>query len=176
MSSHRKSLAFALASCVALAELATAPARAANDPTIEWHTLETPHFRVSYYTGEEETARRVADLCESIFATLVPAVGWPPSERVDNLWEYLRISAEDAGVVPAPSDSVEDFLGRIKGSRPLTPELLQAAAIYEETRYGFVVKPGAPKLMKAHSLTAASSLTSDMTKWDHVKSWWRPLS
>lgn len=83
VSHPRKSLVFALAACVALAELATDPARAANDPTIEWHSLETPHFRVSYYTGEEESARRVADLCESIFVTLVPAVGWPPSERVE---------------------------------------------------------------------------------------------
>ena len=105
-----------------------------------------------------------------------PIVPTPPSERVDNLWEYLRISAEDAGVVPTPSDSVEDLLERIKTTRPLTPELIQAAAIYEETRYGFVVKPGAPKAMKTHAVTAASSLKSDMTKWDHVKSWWRPLS
>jgi len=105
-----------------------------------------------------------------------PIVPTPPSERVDNLWEYVRIAAEDAGVVPAPSDSIEDLVGRIRESRPITPELLQAAAIYEETRYGFVVKPGAPRAMKQASLVAGKSLKSDMTYLDHIKSWWRPLS
>ena len=33
-----------------------ARADAANDPTIDWKTLETPHFRVTYYTGEKEIA------------------------------------------------------------------------------------------------------------------------
>ncbi|CAN5316449.1 hypothetical protein BH09MYX1_BH09MYX1_04670 [soil metagenome] len=103
-----KTLAIALLACAATTSVATAPARAANDPRIEWHTLETAHFRVNYYSGEEEIAKRVADLCESIFATLVPAVGWPPSERVEISITDQTDSA-NAFATSLPYDSVRLF-------------------------------------------------------------------
>ena len=56
------------------------PARAANDPKLVWKTIETPHFRIDYYSTEEEVAKHLATLAEGIYARLVPAVGWPPSE------------------------------------------------------------------------------------------------
>ena len=36
-------------------------AHAANDPRLKWESIETPHFRVSYYSGEREIAERIAD-------------------------------------------------------------------------------------------------------------------
>lgn len=72
-----------LAVGLALVLAAARDASAANDPRLKWRTLETPHFRVNFYSGEEELARRVADLAESIHAHLVPAIGWPPSERTE---------------------------------------------------------------------------------------------
>lgn len=110
MQLHRKPLAYALAVGVALATslAGSPPAEAANDPTIEWHTLETPHFRVSYYTGEEAMAQRVADLCESIYVTLVPAVGWPPSERVEISITDQTDSA-NAFATSLPYDSIRLF-------------------------------------------------------------------
>lgn len=64
--------------------LATASsARAANDPELVYKTLESPHFRITYYSGEEEIARHVADLAEDINARLVPVLGWQPKEKVE---------------------------------------------------------------------------------------------
>jgi hypothetical protein len=75
---------FLRATAFALAVLAwSGAARAANDPSLVWHTLETPHFRIDYYSGEEEVARHVADLGEEINARLEPIVGWKSSERTE---------------------------------------------------------------------------------------------
>ena len=58
-------------------------ARAANDPELVYKTLESPHFRITYYSGEEELAEHVADLAEDINARLVPVLGWQPKEKVE---------------------------------------------------------------------------------------------
>jgi hypothetical protein len=58
-------------------------ARAANDPALVWHTLETPHFRITYYSGEAEIAQHIADLGEDINTRLVPALGWKASQRTE---------------------------------------------------------------------------------------------
>ena len=60
-----------------------ASARAANDPSLVWHTLETPHFRITYYSGEAEIAQHIADLGEEINARLVPVLGWKASQRTE---------------------------------------------------------------------------------------------
>ncbi len=54
-------------------------ARGANNPKLLWKSLETEHFRINFYSTEDEVAQHVATLAESIYARLVPAVGWPPS-------------------------------------------------------------------------------------------------
>ena len=59
------------------------PAQARNDPSLVWHTIETPHFRVTYYSGEAEVAQHVADLAEAINTRLAPIVGWKVSERTE---------------------------------------------------------------------------------------------
>ncbi len=67
-----------------MALVASAPrARAANDPKLVWKTLETEHFRINYYSTEDEVAQHVATLAEAIHARLVPAVGWAPSEKTE---------------------------------------------------------------------------------------------
>ena len=58
-------------------------AHAANDPALVWHTLETPHFRITYYSGEAEVAQHVADLGEAINTRLEPIVGWKSTERTE---------------------------------------------------------------------------------------------
>jgi Tol biopolymer transport system component len=68
-----------VAVAVVVAAVAYAPsARAANDPKLLWKTLETAHFRINYYSTEDEVAAHVATLAESIYERLVPAVGWKP--------------------------------------------------------------------------------------------------
>ena len=53
-------------------------ARAAFDPNLRWYTIETQHFRVEYYTGEEEVAQHVASTAESIYGRMTEALGYEP--------------------------------------------------------------------------------------------------
>ncbi len=55
-------------------------AGAAGDPKLLWKTVQTPHFRINYYSTEDDVVAHVATLCEGIYARLAPAVGWTPSE------------------------------------------------------------------------------------------------
>lgn len=86
----------------------SAHARAANDPTIDWKTLETPHFRVNYYTGEKEIAERIADVAESVYTRLVPAIGWPPSQKVE-LSVIDQTDSANAFASALPYDSIRFF-------------------------------------------------------------------
>jgi hypothetical protein len=71
---------------VAIVLLAPAhSARAAHDPRLLWRTLETKHFRITYYSTEEDVAEHLAALGEAIFTRLSPAVGWVPSEKTEVL-------------------------------------------------------------------------------------------
>jgi hypothetical protein len=91
-------LAFAFA---AAALLCASLARAAGNPSLVWHTIETPHFRVTYYSGEAEIAQHVADLAEAIHARLAPAVGWSPSERTEIvLTDYTDSANGSASALP----------------------------------------------------------------------------
>ena len=107
---------------------------------------------------------------------LTPVVPTPPTERIDNHWEYVRIAAEDAGVVPAPSDSIEQLLVRIREKGLGGPGLMAAAQIYARTRYGFTVGVGDPLAMRQHAIDAGKELRVNVTAWEAVKNWWRPLS
>ncbi len=107
---------------------------------------------------------------------LTPVVPTPPTERIDNHWEYVRIAAEDAGVVPAPSDSIEQLLVRIRAKGLGGPGLASAAEIYARTRYGFTVGRGDPLSMRQHAIDAGKELRLNVTPWNTVKNWWRPLS
>ena len=107
---------------------------------------------------------------------LTPVVPTPPTERIDNHWEYVRIAAEDAGVVPAPSDSIEQLLVRIREKGLGGPGLVSAAEVYARTRYGFTVGVGDPLAMRQHAIDAGKELRVNLGAWDTVKNWWRPLS
>ena len=67
-------------------------ARAANDPALVWHTLETPHFRITYYSGEADVAQHVADLGEAINTRIEPILGWKSTQRT----EIVLIDQTDA--------------------------------------------------------------------------------
>jgi hypothetical protein len=58
----------------------TGQAHARGNPKLLWKSLETKHFRISYYSTEEEVAHKIATLAEAIYARLKPHVGWDPSE------------------------------------------------------------------------------------------------
>ena len=63
----------------ALLALAPVAARAQPyDPSLRWLTLETPHFQIHHYSGEEALARRFAGALERSHELLVPAFFGPP--------------------------------------------------------------------------------------------------
>src|SRR5262249_25024431 len=53
----------------------------AGDGTLEWRTLESPHFVVSYYEPNEDIARRVAVVAERAHRVLVPILRHEPDEK-----------------------------------------------------------------------------------------------
>jgi hypothetical protein len=99
--------AFCLAACLTAALLAAgAPARAANDPKLLWKSFETQHFRITYYSTEDEVAARVGDLAESIYTRLVPAVGWPPGEARAEILLTDQTDAANGSATALPYDAV----------------------------------------------------------------------
>lgn len=107
---------------------------------------------------------------------VTPIVPTPPTERIENLWEYVRIAAEDAGVVPAASDSVEQLLARIRAAGKTSPALEDAARIYARTRYGFAVARGDANAMRPLALDAARALRSGLAATTRAKNLFRPLT
>ncbi len=79
----RRHLVLLIWAALFAASVVARSARAANEPKLVWHTIETPHFHITYNSGEEEVAQHVADLAEAIHARLVPAVGWSPGAKTD---------------------------------------------------------------------------------------------
>jgi hypothetical protein len=148
--------------------IAKAVASAASSAKTALHTL-WPLLILALFYRPAKRALLTSHLVTPIFPT-------PPSERIDNLWEYVRIAAEDAGTVPQASDAVEDFVARAKKSGRATAALDEAARIYTRTRYGFVVAPGDGLSMRKVAVPAARALRSGMTGWERIKSYWRPLS
>ncbi len=59
--------------CAVLVWLVAGPARAGN-PDLRWRTIETEHFFIHYFAGEEEAAERVALSAEKSYDLL--AMGW----------------------------------------------------------------------------------------------------
>ncbi len=98
-----------VAACVALLSLFSGgDARAVSEPRFKWESLETAHFRITYYSTEYDLARRVADVAEAILGRLAPAVGWPPSELVEIAIVDVTDSA-NAFAGALPYDSIRMF-------------------------------------------------------------------
>lgn len=76
--SRRALLSSALAAA-ALSSAVPREASAVDDPTLEWWTIETAHFRVHYPSAVEPVAKRVAALAERISERLTDPLGYKPS-------------------------------------------------------------------------------------------------
>lgn len=72
----------ALAAALALL-FAPLPARAANDPDLDWWTYETAHFRVHHHRDLAPVAERVATLSEAIYGRVGHALGHAPSGHTE---------------------------------------------------------------------------------------------
>lgn len=58
-------------------------ARGQYDPTLRWRTLETPHFRIHHYAGEEALAQRTAGALERARELLAPAFPSMPAGKTE---------------------------------------------------------------------------------------------
>jgi Omp85 superfamily domain/WD40-like Beta Propeller Repeat len=105
---HRPSTFLGAVLAAALVFL-TAAARAADDPELVWHSIETPHFRITYYSGEAEIAQHVADLVEAIHRRLTPAIGWAPSERTEIALTDITDSANGSATA-LPYDAIRLYV------------------------------------------------------------------
>ena len=69
-----------------LALLLASPYTRAADPTLQWRTIESPHFVVHYYRSErhdeQEVAHRVAYTAERVHEIMVPLMKHEPSSKV----------------------------------------------------------------------------------------------
>jgi len=63
-----------LSTLVLVVTLRATAAHATDDPKLLWKSIETPHFRITYYSTEDEVAEHVATIAESIYERLAPAV------------------------------------------------------------------------------------------------------
>jgi Tol biopolymer transport system component len=61
--------------------LAIAVGAHAGDSRLEWRTVESPHFVVTYYEPNGDLAHRVAVVAERAHRVLAPALGHEPSEK-----------------------------------------------------------------------------------------------
>lgn len=85
-----------LLACLTLALLAIVarPSAAAFDPTLQFHAIETPHFRVTYHTGLEDVAQHVASTAEAIYDDMTKVMGHVP--EADKTEILLTDTAESA--------------------------------------------------------------------------------
>ena len=68
---------------VLLIALACRNATAGTDPAYQWQVLVTDHFRVHFYQGGENLARRAAGVAEEAWAGVQDFLGLVPTEIVD---------------------------------------------------------------------------------------------
>ena len=55
----------------------------ANDPSLQWKTLETPHFNIHFDNNLRETAVKTGQLAEAIHLKLVKKINWTPQDKTD---------------------------------------------------------------------------------------------
>ncbi len=59
----------------------SASAAVLHDPSLEWFTLESRHFRCHYHTGEEALAHRSLAIAENVHAELSLMMDWVPEDK-----------------------------------------------------------------------------------------------
>ena len=110
-----RSLIVALAFAIALV---ARPARAVNEPTLEWKTLHTPHFKVTYYSGSEEVAQHVADTGEAFYASMSEELGWVPTE-IPEIVLTDQVESANGSATSLPYNTVRIFMTAPEDMSPL---------------------------------------------------------
>jgi Tol biopolymer transport system component len=61
----------------------TGKAQFDNYPDLEWYTIETKHFTVSYHKGIERTAQTIAKIAEEVYGPITSLYNHPLDEKVN---------------------------------------------------------------------------------------------
>jgi hypothetical protein len=102
----RRSLAALAIVCLALAPRS---ARATGDPTLEWETIETAHFRVHTHKGLHGIGEHVAAIAEDVNARLKGPMAFQPKEMVNIVLTDDTDSANGSATA-LPYDTVRLFV------------------------------------------------------------------
>jgi hypothetical protein len=115
---RRFALLFAL---FVLAVLGAPPsAQARNDPRLLWKTVETRHFRINYYSTEDDVATHIATLAESIFDRLVPVLGWPPgTDAKTEIVLFDQTDSANGSATALPFDAITLYVTAPDDMSPL---------------------------------------------------------
>jgi hypothetical protein len=95
-------------------------AQAANDPGLLWQSLETAHFRISFYSGERQVAEHVADIAEDLYERLGEDMQWRPT-ATGRIEIALTDQAESANgsATALPFNAINLFLTAPEDLSPL---------------------------------------------------------
>ena len=110
-----RGLAVAFASAVVLA----APGAVAGDPYLDWYTIPTPHFRVSYHSGLAQPAQRVASMLEAVHARLTPQLGRTSTEVTEVVLTDITDSANGSATA-LPYNAIRLFASAPDDMSPLS--------------------------------------------------------
>ena len=105
--------------CVVALSLFTRDAGAAFDPALRWHTLETPHFRITYYDGLEEVAQHVATTSEGIFDNMTVAMGYTPQKDKIEISLADTIESANGSASALPFNAMRLFVTAPEDLSPL---------------------------------------------------------
>ncbi len=95
-------LALAFVAC--LLGLLAARAARAGDPELRWHSIETPHFRISYHDPLGQVAQRLAVIAERAHGKLAPVLNHSPRFRTEVLLtDDTDFSNGSATALPFPT-------------------------------------------------------------------------
>jgi len=95
------------AALVAVALLVVAaPARAIDDPSYDYWTLETAHFKLTYPQPLEAVAKRIITLSEAIHTRVTRGMHYTPSDKTEMILTDNTDSA-NGSATPIPYDAIQ---------------------------------------------------------------------
>ena len=53
------------------------------DPSREWHSADTTHFRINYADPQRKQAERIADIAERAYSRLTQELQWIPGDKIE---------------------------------------------------------------------------------------------
>jgi Tol biopolymer transport system component len=109
--------------------LCAADARAV-EPWTEWKTIETGHFSVHFYAGEERWAQRTAEIAEKAHELIAGWLDWEPSEKTQILI-YDDVDSANGSAWVRPYNAISILI--------TSPGALSSLNDYDEWLWGLIV-------------------------------------